>query len=71
MQKNEAVFQTIPEACKTTGLSKYYLRNGCKAGSVPHVRNGRLYLIDVPALVAKLRTEERTKCAQAEREAKA
>ena len=33
-------FQKIPEACKTTGLSKYFLRNGCKDGTIPHVRSG-------------------------------
>ena len=47
-------FQKIPEACKTTGLSQYFLRKGCKDGSIPHIRSGPTYYIDVPALLRKL-----------------
>lgn len=47
-------FQKIPEACKTTGLSQYFLRNGCKDGTVPHIMSGTTYLVNVPALLAKL-----------------
>lgn len=47
-------FQKIPEACKTTGLSQYFLRKGCKNGSIPHIRSGPTYYIDVPALLRKL-----------------
>ena len=47
-------FQKIPEACKTTGLSQYFLRKGCKDGAIPHIRSGPTYYIDVPALLRKL-----------------
>lgn len=47
-------FQKIPDACKTTGLSMYYLRKGCKDGSIPHIRSGATYFINVPALLKKL-----------------
>lgn len=47
-------FQKIPDACKTTGLSMYYLRNGCKDGTVPHVMSGSTYMINIPALLEKL-----------------
>lgn len=47
-------FQKIQEACKTTGLSQYYLRKGCKDGSIPHIKSGPVYYIDVPALMRKL-----------------
>ena len=47
-------FQKIPEACKTTGLSQYFLRKGCKDGTIPHIRSGPTYYIDVPALLPKL-----------------
>ena len=50
-------FQKIPQACKTTGLSQFFLRNGCKDGPVPHVKSGGTYYIDVPALLDKLRAE--------------
>lgn len=47
-------FQKIPEAYKTTGLSQYFLRKGCKDGSIPHIRSGPTYYIDVPVLLRKL-----------------
>lgn len=49
-----AQYQKIREACATTGLSQYYLRNGCKDGSIPHVKSGGVYYINVPALLKKL-----------------
>ena len=55
--KVSAPFQKIPEACRSTGLSQYFLRIGCKDGSVPHIRSGTVYLVDVPALLEKLRRE--------------
>lgn len=48
-------FQKIQEACKTTGLSQYYLRKGCKDGSIPHVRSGQTYYVNVPELLEKLK----------------
>lgn len=50
-------YQKIPEACRTTGLSQYFLRKGCKDGSVPHIISGPTYYIDVPALLEKLREQ--------------
>ena len=47
-------FQKIREACATTGLSQFYLRNGCKDGSIPHIKSGGTYYINVPALLKKL-----------------
>lgn len=57
MQQNNSTgtpFQKIQEACATTGLSKYFLRNGCKDGSIPHIKSGGVYYINVPALLKKL-----------------
>ncbi len=53
-------FQKIAEACKTTGLSQYYLRQGCKDGTIPHVKSGGVYYINVPALMEAL-GEKQTK----------
>lgn len=50
-------FQKIPEAVQTTGLSSYYLRNGCKAGTVPHVKSGNTYFVNVIALLKQLGAE--------------
>ena len=47
-------FQKIPDAVKTTGLSAYYLRGGCKDGTVPHIKSGNTYYINVPALLQQL-----------------
>lgn len=50
-------YQKIPEACRSTGLSQYFLRQGCKNGTIPHVKSGPTYYVDVPALLEKLRGE--------------
>lgn len=56
-------FQKIAEACKTTGLTQYFLRQGCKDGTIPHVKSGGVYYINVPALLEALdeQQEERPK----------
>lgn len=54
MRDEKKPFQKIPEACETTGLSQYFLRRGCRDGTVPHVRSGRTYLVNVPALLRQL-----------------
>ena len=47
-------FQKITEACKTMGLSQYFLRQGCKDGTIPHIKSGGVYYINVQALVEQL-----------------
>lgn len=53
---NSKPFQTIKEACISTGLSQYFLREGCKSGSVPHIKSGMKYYINIPLLLEKLAT---------------
>lgn len=50
-------FVTIDRACEMTGLSRAFLRRGVRDGSVPHVMSGRIYLVNVPALLRKLDAE--------------
>ena len=50
-------FQKIAEACRTTGLSQYYLRQGCKDGTIPHIRSGSTYYINVPELLGQLNAD--------------
>ena len=50
----DAPFQKIPDACRITGLSTYFLRRGCIDGTVPHVKSGSTYMVNVPALLKKL-----------------
>ena len=33
-------YLSIRDACNATGLSQYYLRSGCKQGTVPHIMVG-------------------------------
>lgn len=47
-------FQKIKEASRTTGLSQYYLRQGCRDGTVPFARCGSVYMVNVPALLRQL-----------------
>lgn len=50
-------FMGIRDACAATGLSMFFLRQGCRAGTIPHVRSGEKYFINVPALIRKLDEE--------------
>lgn len=47
-------FQKIQDACKSTGLSMYFLRKGCRDGSIPCVKSGKTFFVNVPALLRKL-----------------
>ena len=49
--------QKIKEASTTTGLSQWYLRNGVRDGTIPHIRAGKTILINVPALLKRLGVE--------------
>lgn len=52
-----APFQSVKDTCKTTGLSQFYLRNGCKDGTIPYIRSGSKILINVPKLLDMLNKE--------------
>lgn len=56
-----APYQKIPDACRTTGLSQYFLRRGCRDGSIPCVRSGTVYFIDMEGLMLKLKAEASNK----------
>lgn len=45
-------FLSIRDAATVTGLSQFYLRNGCRDGSIPCIMSGRKFLVDVHALNA-------------------
>lgn len=53
-------FQKITEACKTTGLSQYFLRQGCKDGTILHIKSVGVYYINVQALVEQLGKREQS-----------
>jgi excisionase family DNA binding protein len=56
--RRETPFMTINQAAETTGLSRYYLRNGCRNGSIPHVKSGEKFFINVPLLLRQLGVPE-------------
>lgn len=47
-------FQKIKQAVRSTGLSEYFLRRGCRDGSIPCVKSGGTFYVNVPALLEKL-----------------
>lgn len=50
-------FMKIAAASRATGLSQFYLRQGCKAGSIPHIKSGTVYLVNVNKLLRQLDAE--------------
>lgn len=54
MLKIETPFQKITDACRTTGLSTFFLRRGVRDGSIPHVKSGQTYYVNIPALLEQL-----------------
>ena len=54
-------FQKIEDAVRSTGLSGYFLRRGCRDGSIPCVRSGRTIYINVPALLQQYDQVNRAK----------
>lgn len=55
--KTSTPFMKIGAASMATGLSQYFLRQGCKNGTVPHIRSGSTYLINIPKLLRQLDAE--------------
>ena len=47
-------FQKIADASKTTGLSQYYLRKGCREGTIPHRKSGTVYYVNVAQLLTQM-----------------
>lgn len=47
-------YKTILEAAAASGLSQSYLRKGCRDGTIPHIRIGTKFMINVPALYDQL-----------------
>ena len=43
-------FQSIADASRTTGLSQFALRQGCKNNTLPHIRSGKSYLLNMRLL---------------------
>lgn len=55
--KTTTPFLRIKDAANATGLSQYYLRRGCQDGTIPHIKSGSTYFINMSAMLAKLNVE--------------
>lgn len=56
--KQATPFMKIEPTSRVTGLSMYFLRRGCQEGTIPHIKSGSVYLINVPKLLRQLGAEE-------------
>jgi len=56
--KQTTPFLKFGDASKATGLSQYFLRKGCKDGSIPHIKSGSTYYVNMPALLRQLGVDE-------------
>ncbi len=50
---NVPAFLNINDAVKVTGLSSFSLRRGCKDGTIPHIKVGDKYMINIPKLLER------------------
>lgn len=49
-----APLQDIDNTSRLTGASKYFIRNGCRDGSIPHIKSGSKYLVNLPLFLEML-----------------
>jgi len=47
-------FLSIKDASRYTGLSTYFIRNGCKDNTIPCIQSGTKYYVNMDALLAVL-----------------
>lgn len=59
-QKDPRPFPKIKEAARRSGLSEFFIRRGCKDGSIPCIRSGATYLVDYDGMIDRLREQART-----------
>jgi hypothetical protein len=53
-----AVYHSIRETARITGLSEYMIRSRLKDGRVPGVYSGKKFLVNVPSLLSMVALEE-------------
>ena len=52
-----APFQSISAAARLTGLAQCYIRDGCKKKTIPHIRCGQEFRINMPLWLEQLNAE--------------
>ncbi len=57
----DKIFLTVKEFCSVSGLSCKMIREGCKAGTIPHIRIGEgenaRFMINAPLYLEQLNRE--------------
>lgn len=53
----DAAFQSPRAAAYLTGLSLQYIRDGCRAGLIPHIRVGTDFRINMQLFMKQLHAE--------------
>ena len=48
-------FESLENAAKILGVSVYFLRQGCKDGSIPHIKTGKKYLVNIYSFFGAVR----------------
>lgn len=51
------ILQKPKAAAKLLGVSEHWLREGLRAGKVPHMRSGKDFLVNIPATIAWINAE--------------
>lgn len=52
--KQIAPLQTIENTARLTGASRYFIRNGCRDGSIPCIKSGTKYMVNLPLFLEML-----------------
>jgi len=59
VNKVNTPFMSVQAAAKATGRSEFSIRQGLRNGTVPHLKEGTKYLVDVPAMLEMMHEEAR------------
>lgn len=51
---NNTKLASIPEAAQRTGASIFFIRQGCRNGTIPCVMAGKKYLVNMPLFMELL-----------------
>ena len=46
--------QTIENTARLTGASRYFIRNGCRDGTIPCIKSGTKYMVNLPLFLEML-----------------
>lgn len=49
-----APLQSIDNTARLTGASRFFIRNGCRDGSIPCIKSGSKYMVNLPLFLEML-----------------